>query len=90
MIDPLAKTIIEFHEAGYEFDFVWQENDLFVCLQTNREFSIEAAIFRLTSQVKDRFSNSIKYLYCVEAPTGIRGVLLADELLFRNANSSES
>lgn len=78
----LAKMIICLHEQGYGSDFIYLDNDLLLCLQTNREFSADVVCLWLLSQVKDKSTCTYKYFYCVEAPNGLRGVMLTDSPIF--------
>lgn len=82
----LAKMIIRLHEQGYGSDFIYLDNDLLLCLQTNREFSADVVCVWLLSQVKDELTCSYKYFYCVEAPNGLRGMMLADSPIFIKGN----
>jgi len=83
----LAKMVICLHERGFGSDFIYLEDDLLLCLQTNREFSADVVCMWLLSQVKDDLSCSYKYIYCVEAPNGIRGIMLTDGPIFAKCDS---
>jgi hypothetical protein len=82
MNSKLAKLVICLHERGYGSDFICVDNDLLLCLQTNREFSADVVCLWLLSQVKDESTCTYKYFYCVEAPNGLRGIMLTDSPIF--------
>ena len=78
----LTRIIIQLHEKGYSEDFIMIDKEKYVCIQSNREFSICSLQIEIFNIAFDQFSGCYKYVHTIETHTGLKGVLIADTLYF--------
>jgi hypothetical protein len=80
----LTKKIIALHEQGYDQDFKFADDNLLLCVQTDKYYDMAGVTFRLEDQQYDYLSHSFKYLHTIETGSGEKGILLMDGILTLN------
>ena len=82
----LTKLIIRLHEQGYTEDFsvaLVRKESIILCHE-NGSFEMDSFEISMISQFFDILNSQYIYLHAVEAPCGLKGIVLFNAVLFAN------
>jgi|EndMetStandDraft_4_1072995.scaffolds.fasta_scaffold04234_2 hypothetical protein len=78
----ITMRIIEFHQKGYQMDFLQVNDYALSCLQKEAVFPSEEVSVYLIDCCFNVLSRSFTYIHTVVTADGIKGLLLGDKIAF--------
>ncbi len=78
----ITMRIIEFHQKGYQMDFLQINDYALSCLQKEAVFPSEEVSVYLIDCCFNVLSRSFTYIHTVVTADGIKGLLLGDKIAF--------
>jgi hypothetical protein len=78
----LTREIIDLHCKGFDLDFqLTDHTDRLICAEHTFPVSSPYEILMI-NQYYDRLTNGFKYVHAIETYCGLKGILVADRILF--------
>lgn len=74
----LTMRVIDLHDQGYTHDFLPMQNQHFLCLQDDVDFSAEDLNIKVVDQAFDHRTKTYKFIHIIETVNGSKGLLVSD------------
>jgi hypothetical protein len=76
--NALTMRVIDLHDQGYTQDFMPMQNQHFLCLQDDVDFSAEDLNIKVVDHAFDQLTKTYKFIHIIETINGSKGLLVSD------------